>query len=215
MNGMNANQVRETDFFFNIDKKEKKYIHRNLLKNIYKNHNIIFSDKHSKDIDDIVMVRGKNFYLEYKTDYMAQRTGNLVFELIPYVLSKDFPSNIQGIRFTPLNKYFSTLLELVESVKLNKISSSKISRHFLSESPNHIFSYAISNKDYKDTSSEKDICKHLLFRNNVLGEWVQNNYKKSNLIITKTINHKNNISWHTVSILVPITTMMPINLLKN
>jgi len=203
--------IKETNFQDDICNKEKKPIHRKLLKNIIvKKHgcsplDIVFNDQHGLDIDDILEYNNKSYNFEYKTDYKTHFTGNMVFELIAYISEQDFPININRIKYSQGSQDFDTLIKLINRVLKKEIPNSKIARHLTEESTKYFFSYAVSNKkNFSETISEENICDHLILNGSDLSSFVRENYNRGDLIVTKTKNFKTKNAWYTVSWLVNI-----------
>ena len=195
--------ITNTNFREGLNK-EGKEIQRELLRRrVIKEHKcdiseIKFLDEHSNVIDDVLDFRGKQHYLEYKMDYRAHLTGNLVFELITYLPLNCYP-NIQGFKFYPNNPNYPILLDLINNVKDNKIDGAKISRHIRGESFDYLFIYSVSTKLAQDLKSVDDICMRFVFNGATISNYVKENYNTHPLIVTKTDGE-----WYTVSMLTGI-----------
>lgn len=213
--------IKECNWDISLNKKEKKEIHRDLLRNFMiknykcKSGDIIFSDNHDYVIDDILRFKERDYYMEYKTDYKSAKTGNLVFELISSMPDSEFP-NIHGYIFRPHENEFKILIDLVNNVRNRQVNGARISRHLNPERFKYYFSYASTKNDnYEDVKSVSDIHSHHLFRGDLLSKFIQEHYLKRTIIVTKSKDYKSNASWHTVSCLVSTNDVLDIEINKN
>lgn len=203
-----SNQIKSTNFESDLNQKEQKNLHRSALKqkilSYYpkvKKSDINFYQPQTNLIDDILVKEKKEFGFEYKTDYKAYETNNIVFEIVTY-LNIIFLKNINCVRICKQSKHFGKLINIIDKVNNGEIYDGKISRHFGKES-NIWMSYIVLNQ-------KVNIQNHFVFTMTDLNNFVLKNYSNGDLIITKTKN-KQNKEWNTISWLVPIEKIKKIS----
>lgn len=206
---MNQNEKIIETIFNNGLKKEKKHIHRDMIlaismkNNNCSKENIVFSDYASREFDDVVsVVNCRKLALEYKMDFLANISGNIVFEIIPYIDISLLPKEWSLKKRIPLSdkEKRKQIDSLIEKIKAGDIDNAKISRHLLKENIEYKLCYAISKENEYNTKDTRNIARYLIFNGQELSDRIRNNYMKEEMIITQTLN--NGFSWFTISILV-------------
>jgi len=202
-----TNSIEETNFQEGLQKKEKKHLHRSIiLSYLLRKYNcetsdIVFDDCHGRIIDDVLKYNNSLYSFEYKTDYRAGSTKNIVFELVPYILSPYFPREIVKTRYSKDDTNFPLLLSIIDKSKNMPIGQAKISSHLNPFPFQYFFTYAVSKAPYaNETNDATDINEYLVFGGSIVSDFVKKNYKNGDLIVTKT--RRDNVVWFTISWLV-------------
>lgn len=197
--------IKETDFRLDLAQKEKKELHRELVKKYvmmrrgWPESKLSFSDYHYRNIDDILEFcddyNKKRFNFEYKTDYIGQNTGNMVLEIIGCVDSNSFP-DIKSRRIWVGHIERNKMIDFIDKVRRNEIANAKMSRHFIDEVP-YYMSYLIPNKNCDSVSSKNDVFQYFIFKGSVISQFLRDNYDKNDIIVTKTKDEDR--CWFTIS----------------
>jgi hypothetical protein len=186
--------------------KENKPLHRQLIsKRLIEKYgceqkDISFSnpadDKRTDDIVSYLDVAKKIEYttgVEYKIDYRAALTGNMVFELITYIPEVNFP-NVTDKFCSTFNQpqTHQTILDLIDNI--GNIKEAQVSRHLDTKDDDCVLSYVIADPERA--------LEHFLIKGNVLSKFVKDNYRTHPFIVTRTQNGTK--KWCTVSMAVRI-----------
>jgi hypothetical protein len=175
-----------TTNFIDSIQREDKPIQRKILECVV-NSPIVFHDPPTREFDDIVELNGKKGYFEYKMDDRAQKTGNMVLELITYIPSEEIHL-IGESRVVIDGIQKKSIIENIDKF-------SRPSKHIKPDKPFYFF-YSIK---YGNTYTS------LLFRSKKLSDYFIETYRNRTMILTKTNDKRQyNKTWNTLSILYPI-----------
>ncbi len=206
----NMNNIVITNFSVS---KEKKTLQREIITQAIINNqkclssDIKFLDSHNFEFDDIILFNGKKINVEYKMDYRTYKTGNMVFELIPYINS-GFISSFRYSR-TSEETDKKKIIELMNLIRNNAAGVAKISRHFVETINPYYFIYSISKrKNAQETNSITDIAQSYIFEGLSLSNYIRQIYTTKDFIITKSA--RNNNEWATISILLSQKDIAPL-----
>jgi hypothetical protein len=171
-----------TDFNRTINKEDienQRYLFQKAVGekyNLQRNDNFEFDDKFSRN--------GKDYFIEYKMDLKAGRTGNMVLELITSVYEEDlFIKDVGRWKLSQEDK--NIVISNIDKYK-------KLSRHYVCDK-NFFFFYTIKN--------ENGLFESLLFKSKKLADFFLKTYKDKYFILTKT--KRDGYFWYTISVLYP------------
>ena len=205
------NPIAQTSFESDICN-DKHQIHREMLISIlsqkFECHadQVVFTKPPTNQFDDVVKVLDKpECPLEYKIDFRAFTTGNVVFETAPVVPVDMCPEVLKtgSPKMTVGSNRHKEAIDVVKNINRNLATYGKPSRHLVSND-NYYFCYAISKTNSDNTISAKDLALYVIFRSKRLAEFVKQSFEHMPAIITKSIGESTNRQWYTISMLVPI-----------
>lgn len=163
---------------------------------------IEFSDDHTREFDDILLA-DKKYPMEYKMDFLARFTGNLVFEILPFVNPSVFDFFVP-LRCGPNEDAHKEIEKLIDGIKQHDKRKVKLSRHLTGTSSKYTFVYSIANKKTpKETKTLDDIFNAYVFNGEKLDKFVSETYRSHGFISTFTKGYS--AKWYTISALYKIS----------